>query len=45
VSADDIVFGDDDGALFVGAEYADEVLATAHQIWTEREQARRIRAG
>jgi regulator of RNase E activity RraA len=46
VSGDDIVFGDDDGALFVAAEHADEVLATAHQIWqTEREQARRIRAG
>lgn len=32
--------------LFVAAERAEEVLATAHQIWqTEREQARRIRAG
>src|SRR6266536_449096 len=46
VSDDDIVFGDDDGVLFVAAERAEEVLATAHQIWqTEREQARRIRAG
>jgi len=46
VSADDIVFGDDDGVLFVPAERAEEVLATAYQIWqTEREQARRIRAG
>ena len=46
VSDDDIVFGDDDGVLFVAAERAGEVLATAHQIWqTEREQAHRIRAG
>ncbi|MGH3974827.1 MAG: RraA family protein, partial [Pseudonocardiaceae bacterium] len=46
VSDDDIVFGDDDGVLFVAAERAEEMLATAHQIWrTEREQARRIRTG
>jgi 4-hydroxy-4-methyl-2-oxoglutarate aldolase len=46
VRDDDIVFGDDDGVLFVAAGRAEEVLATAHQIWrTEREQARRIRAG
>jgi 4-hydroxy-4-methyl-2-oxoglutarate aldolase len=46
VSEDDIVFGDDDGVLFVAAERAEEVLVTAHQIWqTGREQARRIRAG
>jgi 4-hydroxy-4-methyl-2-oxoglutarate aldolase len=46
VSADDIVFGDDDGVLFVAAEHAARVLAAAEQIWeTEREQARRIRAG
>ncbi len=46
VSEDDIVFGDDDGVLFVAAERAEEVLATAHQIWqTEREQARRIQTG
>jgi regulator of RNase E activity RraA len=46
VSAGDIVFGDDDGALFVAAERAEEVLATARQIWhTERDQARRIRDG
>jgi 4-hydroxy-4-methyl-2-oxoglutarate aldolase len=46
VSGDDLVFGDDDGVLFVVAERAEQVLATAHQIWqTEREQARRIRAG
>jgi 4-hydroxy-4-methyl-2-oxoglutarate aldolase len=46
VSGGDIVFGDDDGVLFVAAERAEEVLATAHQIWhLERDQARRIRAG
>jgi len=46
VTDDDIVFGDDDGVVFVAAERAEQVLATAHQIWqTEREQARRIRAG
>jgi regulator of RNase E activity RraA len=46
VGGDDIVFGDDDGVLFVAAGRAEEVLATARQIWrTEREQARRIRAG
>ena len=46
VSGGDIVFGDDDGVLFVAAERAEEVLATARQIWqTERDQAERIRAG
>lgn len=46
MSGGDVVFGDDDGVLFVAAERAEEVLATAHQIWqTEREQVRRIRAG
>jgi regulator of RNase E activity RraA len=46
VSGEDFVFGDDDGVLFVAAERAEEVLAAAHRIWqTEREQARRMRAG
>jgi 4-hydroxy-4-methyl-2-oxoglutarate aldolase len=46
VTAHDIVVGDDDGVLFVTAERAAEVLATAHEIWqTEREQARKIRSG
>jgi regulator of RNase E activity RraA len=46
VSSADVAFGDDDGVLFVAADRAEEVLATAHQIWqTEREQSRRIRAG
>jgi 4-hydroxy-4-methyl-2-oxoglutarate aldolase len=46
VSDNDIVFGDDDGVLFVAAGRVEEVLSTAHQIWqTERDQACRIRAG
>ena len=46
VTSDDVVLGDDDGVLFVAAERADEVLATAREIWeTEREQAHKIRAG
>jgi 4-hydroxy-4-methyl-2-oxoglutarate aldolase len=46
VSADDVVFGDDDGVLFVPANQAEPLLAIAHQIWqTEREQARRVQAG
>ncbi|MDQ6710922.1 MAG: RraA family protein [Candidatus Dormibacteraeota bacterium] len=46
VSKDDVVFGDDDGVIFVRLERVKEVLATAHQIWEkERDQARRIRAG
>jgi regulator of RNase E activity RraA len=43
---DDLVFADDDGVLFLAAQRADEVLALARRIQhTEREQARRIRAG
>lgn len=46
VTPGDVVFGDDDGVLFVAAERAEEVLATARRIWeTEREQAEKIRAG
>lgn len=46
VGSDDLVFGDDDGVVFVAADRAEEVLATARELWhTEREQARRIRAG
>ncbi|GAA0285082.1 demethylmenaquinone methyltransferase [Streptomyces polychromogenes] len=46
VDAGDLVFGDDDGVLFVPADRAPEVLEAAHRIHaTEREQARRIRAG
>ncbi|MEV4754724.1 RraA family protein [Micromonospora sp. NPDC049559] len=46
VGADDVVFGDEDGVLFVAAERVEQVLATARRIWeTERAQAARIRAG
>ena len=46
VSGDDIVFGDDDGVLFVASDRVEPTLAAAHQIrQTEREQARRILAG
>lgn len=46
VSRDDVVFGDDDGVLFVAVERVEEVLAAAQQIWrTERDQARRMREG
>ncbi|MGC9665180.1 RraA family protein [Planosporangium sp. 12N6] len=46
VGADDLVFGDDDGVLFVAAMRAEEVLAAAHRIrQTERAQADRIRSG
>src|SRR5918912_1837318 len=46
VSGEDVVFADDDGVLFVAAERVDEVLAAAQKIGTtEREQARRMRAG
>jgi 4-hydroxy-4-methyl-2-oxoglutarate aldolase len=46
VSKDDVVFGDDDGVVFIAADRAEEVLATARELWqTEREQARGIRAG
>jgi 4-hydroxy-4-methyl-2-oxoglutarate aldolase len=46
VSASDMVFGDDDGVLFVPAADIEPVLTTARQIWqVEREQADRIRAG
>ncbi|AEW99141.1 RraA family protein [Streptantibioticus cattleyicolor] len=46
VTGDDVVFGDDDGVLFVPGDRAGEVLATAERIArTERDQAARIRAG
>jgi regulator of RNase E activity RraA len=42
----DVLVVDMDGVLFVAAEHAERVLATAAGIRdTEREQARRIRAG
>ncbi|MGW2675938.1 RraA family protein [Streptomyces sp. NPDC001436] len=46
VDGGDLVFGDADGVLFVASDRAAEVLAAAQRIHaTEREQARRIRAG
>lgn len=46
VSERDLVVADDDGVLFIPADRAAEVLEAARRIWeTEREQARRIRAG
>ena len=46
VTRDDIVFGDDDGVVFVAASQAGEVLAAARQIGdVEQDQARKIRAG
>jgi 4-hydroxy-4-methyl-2-oxoglutarate aldolase len=46
VTGEDVIFGDDDGVLFVGAGHVAAVVATAQKIWqTEREQARRIRDG
>ncbi len=46
VTRDDIVFGDDDGVVFVAASQAGQVLAAARQIGAvERDQARKIQAG
>jgi regulator of RNase E activity RraA len=46
VTRDDIVFGDDDGVVFVAASQAGEVLAAARQIGgVERDQARKVQAG
>ena len=46
LTRDDIVFGDDDGVVFVAAGQAGEVLAAARQIGeVERDQARKIQAG
>lgn len=46
VTGDDVVFADDDGVLFAPAQRADELLATAQEIWaTERSQAEAIGSG
>jgi regulator of RNase E activity RraA len=46
VTGQDVVFADDDGALFVPAARAADVLTTAYDIWQiERRQAAAIRSG
>lgn len=46
VSWEDLVFGDDDGVLFLPASHAEDLLSFAETIRdTERRQAERIRAG
>lgn len=46
VTSQDVVFGDDDGVLFVPADRAEELLTLAEGIRdTERRQAERIREG
>lgn len=46
VTRDDVVFADDDGAVFVPAARADEVLRAARAIWeVERVQADKVRGG
>jgi 4-hydroxy-4-methyl-2-oxoglutarate aldolase len=46
ITRDDIVFADDDAAVFVPADRVDELLDAARAIWhLEREQASRITAG
>jgi 4-hydroxy-4-methyl-2-oxoglutarate aldolase len=46
VTNNDVVFGDEDGVLFISTEHVNEILAAARQIWeTERDQAQKIRSG
>ena len=46
VMSSDVVFADDDGCIFVGAEDLESVLSSAHSIWqTERRQASLISEG
>jgi regulator of RNase E activity RraA len=46
VTTEDIVFCDDDGVAFVGADRVEEVLSAARAIWEiERRQAEKIRNG
>lgn len=46
VAREDVVFADDDGAVFVPAVQVDDVLQAARAIWdVEREQATKIRDG
>jgi regulator of RNase E activity RraA len=46
VTRDDVVFADDDGCVFVQLEFVEQILRSAHAIWTtERKQADLIKAG
>jgi regulator of RNase E activity RraA len=46
VEPGDVVFADDDGCLFAGAERVDELLGLAYEIWQrERHQAEAIKRG
>ena len=46
VQASDVVFADDDGCLFAGADRVEELLAVAHEIWQrERRQAEAVKGG
>ena len=46
VDGNDVVFGDDDGVLFVQSSAIKEVLEAARNIWkVERKQAELIQAG
>jgi len=46
VTRDDIVFGDEDGVVFLAASHAQEVLAAARRIGeVERDQAAKVQAG
>ena len=46
VETGDVVFADDDGCLFAGAEGVDELLRVAYEIWQrERHQAEAIKRG
>lgn len=46
VAASDVVFGDDDGCIFVAGASAEDLLTTARAIWQrERQQADAIKAG
>ena len=46
ITNQDVVFADDDGALFVAITRANEILETAHSIWErERKQADAVRKG
>ena len=46
VGPQDVVFGDDDGCLFVPAQHVDDLLSVAREIWQrERGQAQEIKSG